>query len=83
MQDKSCLAPKVNMENSSEIGEKPFCGKEMRRALGLGFLRHRDLTSLKKKKNTSWARSSEGKALWYILTLLSPDLLSEKFFILS
>lgn len=50
MQDKSCLAPKVNMENSSEIGEKPFCGKEMRRALGLGFLRHRDLTSLKKKK---------------------------------
>lgn len=48
MQDKSCLAPKVNIENSSEIGEKPFCGKEMRRALGLGFLRHRDLTSLQK-----------------------------------
>lgn len=37
MQDKSCLAPKVNKGNSSETGQKPFCGKEMRKTMGSGI----------------------------------------------
>lgn len=69
---ESCLAPKINKDNSSETEEKPSCGRVVRTA-GVGSRIPETQSSAHPSGNTALARCLEGVATRCISALLCLD----------